>query len=136
MRTKEAFPSRYLSSADVKNGPIIDTISFVKIELVGQGQDQKNKPVLYLERNKPMVLNKTNFETLDDVFGDSDDWGGHRLKIKLERVQFQGKTMDGLRVDPIKGAPVAPSLAGAPASAPEEEPPPGEYPDMDDKIEL
>jgi hypothetical protein len=101
MRATEAFPSTYLKSADVKTRPIVATISSMEMEAVGQGQDQKQKPVLYLEGQKPMALNRTNFETLEGAYGDSDDWPGHKIKIKCERTKFQGKTVDGLRIDPI-----------------------------------
>jgi len=104
-RTKDLFPSKYLQSADAKAKQIVATISSLEVELVGQGQDQKKKPVLHLEGQKPMVLNRTNFETLEDAFGDSDDWCGHKIKIKCERTRFQGKTVDGLRIEPIKPKP-------------------------------
>ena len=105
MRSNAAFPSKFLKSADVKAKPIVTTISHMEMEPVGQGQDQKQKPVLHLESEKPMVLNRTNFETLEDAFGDSDDWPGHKIKIKCERTKFQGKTVDGLRIDPIIAKP-------------------------------
>jgi hypothetical protein len=47
MRTKDLFPSKYLSSADVKAKQIVATISHMKQETVGQGADQKLKPVLF-----------------------------------------------------------------------------------------
>jgi hypothetical protein len=47
------------------------------------------------------VLNRTNFETLCDAFGDSDEWCGHKVKIYAARTQYAGKLIDGLRVDPI-----------------------------------
>jgi len=102
MKTSDAFPSRYLQTATVKVKPIVATISDVEMELVGQGADQKRKPVLYFEGDiKPMVLNRTNFETLADAFGDSDGWPGHKIKIYAARTQFGGKSMDGIRVEPI-----------------------------------
>jgi hypothetical protein len=105
MRAHDAFPSTYLKSADVKSRPIVATISNMEMEAVGQGQDQKQKPVLHLEGQKPMVLNRTNFETLEDAFGDSHDWPGHKIKIKCEGTKFQGKTVDGLRIEPIVAKP-------------------------------
>ena len=105
MRTDEAFPSKFMKSADVKAKPIVATISHMEMELVGQGNEQKTKPVLYLEDRKPMVLNRTNFEALEDAFGDSDDWAGHKIKVRCERTKFQGKSVDGLRIDPIAAKP-------------------------------
>jgi hypothetical protein len=101
MRTHEAFPSQYLKSADAKVAPIIAAIKHVEMTLVGQGKDQEEKPVLHLEGAKPMVLNRTNFEAIEEAFGDSDDWPGHKIKIKTVRTSFQGKSVDGLRVEPI-----------------------------------
>ena len=105
MRKTDAFPAKFLKSADAKTKPIVAVISHMEIEPVGQGADQKKKPVLYLEDQKPMVLNATNWESLEEAFGDSDDWPGHKIKIKCERTQYQGKTTDGLRIDPIVAKP-------------------------------
>ena len=107
MKTSDAFPSRYLQTTTVKAKPIVATISHVEMELVGQGAEQKRKPVLHLEGEKPMVLNRTNFEALADAFGDSDEWAGHRIKVYAARTQFGGKSMDGIRVDPIVPKPAA-----------------------------
>src|SRR5262245_4562617 len=76
MKASDAFPSRYLQTSVVKDKSIVAVISHVELETVGQGADQKRKPVLYLDGQKPMVLNRTNFETLADAFGDSDEWSG------------------------------------------------------------
>jgi hypothetical protein len=40
---------------------------------------------------------------LEEAFGDSDDWPGHKIKIKIKciRTHFDGKTVDGLRIYPI-----------------------------------
>jgi hypothetical protein len=105
MRSTDAYPSKYLKSDDVKTKQIIATISYMEMELVGQGQDQKEKPVLHLEDQKSMVLNRTNFEASEEAFGDSDEWPGHKIKIRCARTQFQGKAVDGLRVEPIVAKP-------------------------------
>jgi hypothetical protein len=99
MRTSDAFPSQYLKSADAKTRQIVTTISHLETESVGQ--DKKEKPVLYFEDQKPMVLNRTNFEAIEEAFGDSDEWSGHKIKIYCAKTQYQGKSVDGLRVQPI-----------------------------------
>ena len=101
MRSTDAFPAKYMKSADVKSKPLVATISHMQMDLVGQGQEQREKPILFLEDQKPIVLNRTNFESLEDAFGDSEDWPGHRIRIKCEGTRFQGKAVDGLRIDPI-----------------------------------
>ena len=57
------------------------------------------------ENGKPMVLNRTNWDTLEEAFGDSDDWAGHKVRIKTARTKFQGKPVDGIRLDAIKPKP-------------------------------
>jgi hypothetical protein len=99
MLSSEAFPSKYLKSADVKAKPLVAVISYLAFESVGQ--DKRQKPVLYFETGKPIVVNRTNFETLEDVFGDSDNWPGHKVKVYCAPTSFQGKRVDGIRVEPI-----------------------------------
>jgi hypothetical protein len=103
MLPSDAFPSPFLQTTVVKTrGPIIATISHVEMDDVGQGADQQRKPVLYLEGEKPMVLNRTNFETLADAYGDSDEWAGHKVRIYVGRTQYQGRSIDGLRVEAVQ----------------------------------
>jgi hypothetical protein len=102
MRADQAFPSKYLKSSDVKERPRIAVISHIEQEKVGKGQDAEEKIVLHFEGDaKPMVLNRTNWDTLEEAFGDSDDWTGHRVKIRTARTQFQGKHVDGIRLEAI-----------------------------------
>src|SRR5262249_27802788 len=100
MRASDAFPSKYLKSTDVKAKQLVATIRCVEQESVGQ--DKKPKPVIYLEGDhKPIVCNRTNLEAIEDAFGDSDDWPGHRIKVYCAPTSYQGKRVDGIRIDPI-----------------------------------
>jgi hypothetical protein len=102
VRADQAFPSKYLKSSDVKERPHTAVISHLTRETVGKGQDAEEKHVLHFEGDaKPMVLNRTNWDTLEDAFGDSDDWPGHKVKIRCARTQFQGKSTDGIRLEAI-----------------------------------
>jgi len=102
VRANQAFPSKYLKSADVKERPHIAVISHLTRETVGKGEDAEEKYVLHFEGDaKPMVLNRTNWETLEDAFGGSDDWPAHKVKIRCVRTQFQGKSTDGIRLEAI-----------------------------------
>jgi len=101
MRSSDAFPSKYLKSADVKAKAMVAVISNVEMETVGQGPDQKQKPVLYLEGQKPIVLNRTNFEAIEFALGDTEQWRGHKIKIWCAPTRFQGNAVDGIRVEPI-----------------------------------
>jgi hypothetical protein len=75
------------------------------MQLVGQGQDQKEKPVLHLEGEKPIVLNRTNFEAIEEALGDTEKWGGHKVKVYCAPTRFQGKAVDGIRIVPIVAKP-------------------------------
>ena len=100
MRSSDVFPSKFLKSSDVKTKPRIATISGLDFEDVGQNKERK--PVLSFENGvKPMVINRTNFETLEEAFGDSDSWPGHKVKIFCAPTSYQGKRVDGLRVEAI-----------------------------------
>jgi hypothetical protein len=57
--------------------------------------------VIHFESGKPMVCNRTNFEAIEEAFGDSDDWAGHKIKIFCVATSYQGKRVDGIRVEPI-----------------------------------
>ena len=105
MRASDAFPSKYLKAADVKERPIIAVISHIAQEEVGKGADAEQKYVLHFENGKPMVLNRTNWDALEDAFGDSDDWPARKVRIKCARTQFQGKSVDGIRLEPITPKP-------------------------------
>jgi hypothetical protein len=92
---------RYLKSSDVKTKQKIGTIAYL-VEAEEVGQDKKKKPVLYFEDGvKPLVMNLTNFETIEEAFGDSDDWPGQKLKIFCAQTTFGGKRTDCVRVEPI-----------------------------------
>jgi hypothetical protein len=101
MRANEAFPRKYLTSSEAKERPRIAVMSHISREMVGKGQDAEEKNVLHFEDCKPMVLNRTNWDTLEEAFGDSDDWPGHKVKIRCTRTQFQGKATDGIRLEAI-----------------------------------
>jgi hypothetical protein len=105
MKSADAFSAKFLKAADVKAKPIIAVISHVEMEAVGQGADQKDKPVLYLEGQKPIVLNRTNFEAIEGAFGDSDNWPGYKVKVHSASTRFQGKAVDGIRLTPIAPKP-------------------------------
>ena len=104
MRRDEAFPGKFLKAADVKETPLIAVISYVEKEKVGQGSDQKEKPVMYFQdADKPMVVNSTNWDTLAEAYGeDSDGWSGCKIKVYSAPTQYQGKRTEGLRVSAFK----------------------------------
>lgn len=98
------FPSRYLKAADLDGREITVTIKDVKLENVGQTKD--SRPVLYFRgTNKGLVLNVTNSKRIATMVGskDTDDWEGHRIILYPTETEFQGDTVDCIRVKAPKG---------------------------------
>ena len=102
-RISESFSGRWMNANDIgaPGKTLRTTITDVTEEEVGQGNDKKNKLVVWLkDSEKGLVLNKTNGNDLAEILGDeTDDWTGKKIVLKVERVEFQGKKQPGLRID-------------------------------------
>ena len=67
MRISAAFPSKYLKAADLQGKQVTVVMSHVTMETIGDDE----RPVLYFKgKDKGLVLNKTNANTIADAFGD------------------------------------------------------------------
>lgn len=95
MKISEEFPSKYLKSSDLKGQEVRVIMARVEREEIGQDK----KLVLYFKgKNKGMVLNKANANTIGDFYGDdSDDWYDQPLILFAVKTEYQGKVVDGLR---------------------------------------
>ncbi len=110
-----AFPSKYLKASDLKGNRVTVQISGLEMEEI-QGEKEA-KPILYFaNKNKGLVLNKTNSTMIIDIIGSSetDDWMGQRITLFSARVDFKGRIVDAIRVD-------KPSKTKRPAPEPEPE---------------
>ena len=96
MDMNAAFPSTYLKAADLKGKAVSLIMDRVAFEDVGGEQ----KPVLYFRgTDRGIVLNKTNTNMIAEMYGyESDDWAGKKVVLHTERVPFQGKLVDSIRV--------------------------------------
>ena len=100
MLISQAYPSKYLKSDDLGGKTVRVTMDFVEICDVGDGEF---KPVLYFQgKDRGMVLNLTNAQTISAVYGDETaDWKGQELVIYVDpNVMFGAKRTGGLRVRP------------------------------------
>jgi hypothetical protein len=109
MNINDAFPSNYLKAADLQGRTITVKISHVTSEKLGDD----NKLILYFDgKQKGMVLNKTNANNLAFAFGpETDDWQGAEAQLYPTMVDFQGRSVEALRIKPI------PMRRSAPAQA-------------------
>jgi hypothetical protein len=100
MKVSEAFPSKYLKAADLNGHQVEVTIREVRLEEVGTADDTQQRPVLYFKnKDKGLVLNKTNGIAIANELGDeTDDWPGKTIILTCESVNFKGNFVDAIRV--------------------------------------
>lgn len=101
MNIQNAFPSKWLKSGDIpEDSDMLLTIARVEVEMIGQGDEAEQKPVIYFEETeKGMVLNKTNADTISKLHTpETDNWIGKRIALFATEVDFAGKQTLALRV--------------------------------------
>lgn len=110
MKYGEAFPSKYLSAADLGGREVKLVIARYEIEEIGR--DKQEKPVIYFTKaKKGMVLNKTNAKQIAHAYGDEmDAWEDKEIILFSMMVQFADDLVEAIRVKIPKSA-VAPKAA-------------------------
>jgi hypothetical protein len=127
MKIGDVFPSNYLKASDLNGSAVPVTIDHVAIEPVGR--EKEARPVIYfVGKSKGVVLNKTNARKIVEIAGsdDTEDWAGVQIVLFSAMVEFQGDTVESIRVK-------APS-AKKPAARQSQPPPPPvvDVPDISD----
>ena len=104
MKGTELFPGKYLRAADLGTAEPIVTIDRVGMETLG---DDSKAVVYFKGKERGIVLNKTNWTSIVDITGqdDSDNWTGHKVKLYVAKVEFQGKRVPAIRIDNPKPRP-------------------------------
>ena len=108
VKMSEAFPSNYVKAADLKGQSQDMKIRAVEMEDLGQGSDKDAKPVVYFHgRDKGLVLNKTNANSIVKAYGDdSNNWTDKAIVIFPTEVDFRGDTVPAIRVRIPEASPV------------------------------
>jgi hypothetical protein len=129
-----SFPSKYLRHTDLNGRAVKFTMSTVKREEIGFGAKREEKPLLsFRETAKMLVLNKTNAQSIVDLYGDNPRaYPGKALTLFPAKVDAMGKTHDVIRVRGPKpgdapaatvlGAGPSPSTGGAEETPPDPDP--------------
>ena len=103
------FPSAYLSGPELRGESVDVTIKAIepRHELKRSDDTIDHKPVVTLvEYEKKWVMNKTNGQTIADIYGpEAMNWIGKRVTLFAKKVKAFGKVHDAIRVKPR--APVA-----------------------------
>ena len=125
MNINDVFPSNYIKASDLQGQARLLTISAIALEQLGTGE---SKPVLqFAGHDKGLVLNKTNASILAASFSpETDGWIGKQIELYPDKVSFQGRIVDAVRVRvpvPAAAAPAQPATAQpAPAGVPPVDP--------------
>lgn len=104
MRMDDVFPSRWLKASDLEGKRCRAVMNKVEMQDFG---DDGEKPVVYFLRaqlnvvkEKGLVLNRTNWNTIADMYGDeSDAWNGKEITLFATKVPFGRKIVDSIRID-------------------------------------
>jgi hypothetical protein len=88
--------SEYLKATDLQGREIPVVISQIKFEKM----DGKDKAILFfLGKTKGLMLNKTNINNIIALYGEeTNDWNGKEITLFTSMVDYQGKTVEAIRV--------------------------------------
>lgn len=136
MKLSEAFPSNYLKSDDLQGRDVSVVIAGAALEKVGS---DTRLVLTFRGKSKSMICNKTNAGRIAYMYGDdTDNWVGQEIIITSEFVEYQGKTVKGLRVRPPQRQTVS-VASGSITTAPQrmaEQPMNGDEPPPHDEADI
>lgn len=112
MNVNDAFPSNYLKATDLQNREIPVVISKVVMEKIG---DDPRMIAYFQGKQKGVVVNKTNATNISAAYGpETDHWVGKPVVLFSVWTDFQGKSVQAIRMRPGNGA-AAPAPTPAPS---------------------
>lgn len=102
-KVSQMLESKYLKKDDVgEEGTVCTVKAFARTNVAQEGEPPEHKWLMAFEElEKPMVLNSTNIQLCEKIFGsdDTDDWIGKRLIVYSDpNISFGGKIVGGIRV--------------------------------------
>jgi hypothetical protein len=128
MKFSQMYPSKYLKADDFDE-PVVWRIKRISEETMGDGE---MKHVCYFDEcPRGMVLNVTNGRLLASLFGDDvDDCIGRQVEIVTILTDFQGKTVNALRLREV----AKPKAKYGPRPAKKADKGGGDFADLNDEI--
>ena len=93
------FPSQFLKASDLKGRQVTVTIDRIEYEPVGR--EKTMKPVIYfVGKEKGMVMNRTNCNAIIKIAESpvTEDWSGVAVCLYAAMVEFQGDSVEAIRV--------------------------------------
>jgi hypothetical protein len=116
---------KYLKAADLDGTPLVLKIKATEVKEMKDfnGQPAKKLIVYFGRKAKPLIVNRTNFDSIMDVLGeDTEDWLGGEIEVYGTTTDVNSKNVDCIRVR-------APS-----SRSNKKKPPSAADPDLDDEI--
>src|SRR5262245_52169354 len=99
IKKADAFPKKYIKVDDLGGRKVTAVIDRVEMEEVGD----KDKPVVYFEDDavKPLVLNNTNWSTIEEIADDedTDNWSGVKVLLVPAKTNYQGNRVPCIRIE-------------------------------------
>lgn len=94
------FESKYIKATDLQGKKVNVTVQSVTVVTLGNDEQQEKKPCLIFKgKDKGMICNKTNWNTLIELYGpDTDEWTGKSITIYPAEVAFKGKMTLAIRI--------------------------------------
>lgn len=111
VNVNKIFTSDYLRADELNDKPHLVTISGTEVVTM---QDGTNKILVrFVEFDKGLLLNKTNASNLTEYLGpETDNWHGQHTVMFPTYVDFQGKSVEAIRVRKPKPQAAAQSAPG------------------------
>jgi len=111
-KTSEMRESKFLKQGDIGKAVLWTVHSVEKVNVAKEGAEPEYKWAMNLdESDKPLVLNSTNIQLCERVFGsdDTDDWTKKKIVLYVDpNISYQGKVVGGIRVRAPKAGSVPP----------------------------
>lgn len=110
-KTSEMRESKFMKQGDVGQGALLTVTGCEQHNVAKDGAEPEMKWCLtFAEAEKPLVLNSTNIQLCERIFGadDTDQWVGKKIVLYVDpNISFQGKVVGGIRVRAPKVKPAA-----------------------------
>lgn len=118
-KTSEMLEGKFLKKEDVGKGLLLTVTGVVQKNVAKQGADPEMKWCLtFAEEDKPLVLNSTNIQLCQVIFGsdDTDHWINKPIVLYVDpTIMYAGKVTGGVRVRKPKPGAVKPAPIPPPA---------------------
>ena len=96
--------SKFLKASDIPHNskPVVEIETAEVQENTFNGETKKQVVLTFVGKEKALGLNKTNARRIAGLIGTDDftQWEGWRIRLYIDQTEFDGKTVDCIRVFP------------------------------------